>query len=205
MQLFPDDAMPGEAISLGGEPVSESAYAGSAYLADTSAPAGTGEEPALPPPYVYVRYPSGVPYHNLPIRQRIALDAAVSRQGGPGAQGLKYEPSTINETDLQSLWRELGGIWRNIGLVCNPFLKKSDVTAMLQHWDLWGPLVCHKLPLLHVCCLVLMHLNAHFLQVHLQANKKKHSTAESCQTKAKLFQCLSTASRPLSRHTLHVV
>ena len=79
VQLFPDDAMPGEAISMGGEPAAENVF-----LADTSAPAGTGEEPALPPPHV--RYSSGVPYHHLPIRQRIALDAAVSRQGGAGTQ-----------------------------------------------------------------------------------------------------------------------
>jgi hypothetical protein len=151
LQLFPDDAMPGEAISLGGEPMAESAFL---PVPDTSAPAGTGEEPALPPPYV--RYPSGVPYHELPIRQRIALDAAVSRQGGSGPQGLRYEPSTVNESDLTSLWRELGGIWRNIALVCNPFLKKSDVTAMLQHWDLWGPLVCLKL---HQMILVFLRLH----------------------------------------------
>lgn len=103
-KLFPDDALPGESISLAAEPMAESAYL---PVPDTSAPAGT----------------------------------AVSRQGGAGPQGLKYEPSTVNETDLQSLWRELGGIWRNIALVCNPFLKKTDVSSMLQHWDLWGPLI----------------------------------------------------------------
>jgi hypothetical protein len=144
LQLFPDDAIPGEAISLGvpdGQPLSASAYLPVAI--DTAAPAGTGEEPALPVAESRV-WSGGVPYSQLPIRQRIALDAAMARQGttlGPG--GLKYEPSTINETDLQSLWRELGGIWRNIALVCNPFLKQEDVSAMLQHWDLWGPLVCH--------------------------------------------------------------
>lgn len=165
--------MPGEAISMAGEPAAESVF-----LADTSAPAGTGEEPALPPPYV--RYPSGVPYHHLPIRQRIALDAAVSRQGGAGTQGLRYEPSTVTETDMQSLWRELGGIWRNIALVCNPFLKKSDVTSMLQHWDLWGPLVCCKLPLLLSHCILSLKLNAQFLQVHVQAaaDTEVHTTPQ---------------------------
>jgi Yip1 domain len=43
------------------------------------------------------------------------------------------------------LYRELSGIWQNIGVVCNPFLKRDDVAAMLKHWDLWGPLVCDSL------------------------------------------------------------
>lgn len=71
----------------------------------------------------------------------MALDAAAGQNNAPGSTGMKYEPSTVLESDWASLHRELAAIWCNIKLVCNPFLKQDDVTAMLQHWDLWGPLV----------------------------------------------------------------
>ena len=71
----------------------------------------------------------------------MALDAAAGLNNAVGSGGMKYEPSTVLESDWASLHRELSGIWCNIKLVCNPFLKQDDVTAMLQHWDLWGPLV----------------------------------------------------------------
>jgi hypothetical protein len=53
----------------------------------------------------------------------------------------RYEESTVDETDWASLARELHSIARNLKLVCNPLIKQEEVSAMLQHWDLWGPLV----------------------------------------------------------------
>jgi hypothetical protein len=55
---------------------------------------------------------------------------------------MRYEHSTVLESDFASLAREARGIARNLKLVCNPLMKEHDMTAMLQHWDLWGPLVC---------------------------------------------------------------
>ena len=53
----------------------------------------------------------------------------------------RYDEDTINESDFASLARELQAIWRNLKLVCNPLIRQDEVNAMLQHWDLWGPLV----------------------------------------------------------------
>lgn len=125
LQLFIDDASP--------SPSPEAA-----------APAGATGEPTLSVPVADAdASTSAAPRSlgSLPLRQQMALDAAAGQNNATGSGGMQYQPSTIMESDAASLYRELSGIWHNIKLVCNPFLKRDDVTAKLQHWDLWGPLV----------------------------------------------------------------
>jgi hypothetical protein len=110
--------------------------------APSAAPAAAAR-PAQPPSQNHSRQASPVP-----VRQQRAAQAAATRGAGGGgnASGLRYEESTVDETDFESLAREGRGIARNLRLVCNPLIKQDEVTAMLQHWDLWGPLVRHSWP-----------------------------------------------------------
>eukprot|EP00892_Ulva_mutabilis_P008909 jgi/Ulvmu1/6390/UM003_0018.1 len=127
-KLFMDEAAPAQPPSLG----------------DPTAPAGATGEPTLSDPAAdrSASAPAPRAMSSLPLRQQMALDAAAGLNNAVGGSGgMKYEPSTVLESDWASLNRELAGIWCNIKLVCTPFLKQDDVTAMLQHWDLWGPLI----------------------------------------------------------------
>lgn len=102
-----------------------------------AAPAGW-EAPLAPDPAAPA--PGGAA---IPVRQQRAAEAAARRggaDGGDGAAGMRYEASTVLESDVASLARECRGIARNLKLVCNPLIRQEEVTAMLQHWDMWGPL-----------------------------------------------------------------
>ena len=133
MQLFIDELDPTNA-------------AAAADAAAAPASADWDAPPTGAPP------PSGAPsgLGSVPIRQQRARAAAAQRAGnlptGGGATGMQYEGNTIDESDWASLSREAGAITRNLKLVCNPMIKESEVEAMLQHWDMWGPLV-RALPL----------------------------------------------------------
>jgi hypothetical protein len=132
MQLFIDEGEIKEPRAPG-LPARAGAPAGSAWDVPVMEP-----DPSAPPP-------GGHSAQSLPVRQQRAAEAAARQGGGAegtGATGIQYEHSTVLESDFASLAREAQGIACNLKLVCNPLMKQQDVSAVLQHWDLWGPLVC---------------------------------------------------------------
>lgn len=132
-ELDPSNATAQPAASEWDTPVDSSAPASS------PAPAGAPPSTGSVPPVGRGGSPSAAP---IPVRQQRAVDAArAGGGGGAGVSGLRYEENTVDESDFASLLREGRSIWQNLRLVCNPLIKQDEVDTMLQHWDMWGPLV----------------------------------------------------------------
>lgn len=71
----------------------------------------------------------------------------------PGYQGIPPPPSatspplgmgslsTLDEPIWHTIRRDLNRIWKNLVLVVFPFKDRSQQSAALRNWDLWGPMV----------------------------------------------------------------
>jgi hypothetical protein len=71
-----------------------------------------------------------------PSSQVTIADAAASAEGfGIG------EHNTLDEPVWETVKRDIVRIWRNLVMVVFPFQDRSQQSAALRNWDLWGPMV----------------------------------------------------------------
>lgn len=61
----------------------------------------------------------------------------------PGARAAGYGPTsnTLDEPISDTIKRDLKRIWKNLVMVVFPFKDRSQQSAALRNWDLWGPMV----------------------------------------------------------------
>jgi len=55
-----------------------------------------------------------------------------------------FEPQSLNTLDepiAETIKRDVIRIYRNLKMVVFPFTDRSQQTAALRNWDLWGPMV----------------------------------------------------------------
>jgi hypothetical protein len=71
--------------------------------------------------------------------------------GSPSAsgarQGFGSGPSnTLDEPIWETAKRDLKRIYKNLVMVVFPFKDRSQQSAALRNWDLWGPMVSRRRP-----------------------------------------------------------
>lgn len=55
--------------------------------------------------------------------------------------GISEDPNTLDEPVWETAKRDIVRIWRNLVMVVFPFQDRSQQSAALRNWDLWGPMV----------------------------------------------------------------
>jgi hypothetical protein len=61
--------------------------------------------------------------------------------GEEGPSGFGNITNTLDEPIWETAKRDLVRIWRNLVMVVFPFKDRSQQSAALRNWDLWGPMV----------------------------------------------------------------
>lgn len=105
----------------------------------------------LPPPSL-----TNPATHTLPLLQLFSGEPSVPVSSGGGATAPGYQPTASGETPAtafgnvtntldEPIWetvkRDVVRIWRNLVMVVFPFKDRSQQSAALRNWDLWGPMV----------------------------------------------------------------
>ena len=81
-----------------------------------------------------------------PLATASTSSHGVEYQGAPsspGARAAGYGPTsnTLDEPISDTIKRDLKRIWKNLVMVVFPFKDRSQQSAALRNWDLWGPMV----------------------------------------------------------------
>ena len=86
-----------------------------------------------------------------PLATASTSSHGVEYQGAPsspGARAAGYGPTsnTLDEPISDTIKRDLKRIWKNLVMVVFPFKDRSQQSAALRNWDLWGPMVRRQGP-----------------------------------------------------------
>lgn len=66
-------------------------------------------------------------------------DAVPPASGPAGYSG--YMENTLDEPLVQTMYRDIKRIGKNLRIVLFPFVVGTEQNRSLRNWDLWGPLV----------------------------------------------------------------
>lgn len=61
--------------------------------------------------------------------------------GSAAPTGFGNVNNTLDEPIWETIKRDIIRIWRNLVMVVFPFKDRSQQSAALRNWDLWGPMV----------------------------------------------------------------
>lgn len=71
------------------------------------------------------------------------MEYAAPSGAGPTSSPAAYGPTsnTLDEPITDTIKRDLKRIYKNLVMVVFPFKDRSQQSAALRNWDLWGPMV----------------------------------------------------------------